>query len=183
LPSVSSAGHAGKVLAFADLLALPDPPDAAELDHSQFNAVRAPSFPNPLDVQEGEVVETEGWIHLIALEADGDYHIQMTASATDGNQNLIVEVPCGQEGFVGSKSLRKRFEDVRAFIREKMLKGKEPGSGGNVMNSPPYVHLRGQWFYDAPHFGGNPRGKRGMKAATIWEIHPVVAMWFVAPPG
>jgi uncharacterized protein (DUF2235 family) len=75
-----------------------------------------------------------------------------------------------------------RFEDVRALIRDKMLKGKEPGLKGNLMGSPPYVHLRGQLFYDASHFGDAPRGKLGMKAATIWEIHPVVAMWFVAPP-
>ncbi len=50
------------------------------------------------------------------------------------------------------------------------------------MSSPPFVHLRGQLFYDASHVGDPPRGKREMKAATIWEIHPVVAMWFVAPP-
>jgi hypothetical protein len=182
LVKTSSAGHPGVTVSLADLLALADPPDADELDHAEFAAKRAPPSSNSQNLDEGAIVDLEGYIHLVALEADGDYHIQMTASPSDGNDNLILDVPCGETDFVKSASLRKRFNDVRAFIRDKMLKGKAPIEKGNVRNSAPYVRFRGQLFYDASHFPDTPGGKHGTKAKTIWEIHPVVAMWFVQKP-
>jgi hypothetical protein len=42
---------------------------------------------------EGTAITTAGWVHLVAGETDGDYHIQIGASATSGDQCLIVEVP------------------------------------------------------------------------------------------
>lgn len=129
------------------------------------------------------VIETEGYVHLVAMEPDCDYHMQMTLSRTNGNHNLIVEVPRGAAAYVRSPLLRKRYEDVRKFIRERLLAGREPGSEGTLLRSPLWVRLRGQLFYDASHFGDAPRGKKGMKAATIWEIHPVVAMRLVPPPA
>lgn len=170
----------GTFVALADLLRLPDPPDAAALNRRAFSATLAPAFANPLHLKEGDVIEVEGWIHLIALEPDGDYHLQMTASRNDGNHNLIVEVPCA--AFVDSVRLRTRVAAVRAFVLNQLLHGLGPGQSGRVLSPPRFVRLRGQLFYDANQFGSAPRGKRGMKAATVWEVHPVIAMWFVVPP-
>jgi hypothetical protein len=30
--------------------------------------------------------------------------------------------------------------------------------------------------------GDQPRGKKGMKAATLWELHPVTAIAFAPQP-
>ena len=176
----ASPARRGDFVALDDLLSLPDPPNADDLDHAAFSATLAPPFSNSLHLKEGDVVEVAGWIHLIALEPDGDYHIQMTASRTDGNHNLIVEVPCAT--FVPSARLRSRVADVRAFVLNDLLHGLGPGQDGRVLSPARFVRLRGQLFYDANHFRGEPRGKKGMKAATIWEVHPVIAMWFAAPP-
>jgi hypothetical protein len=53
---------------------------------------------------------------------------------------------------------------------------------GNVMKHEVYVFVTGQLFYDDAHVGDRPRGKKGMKAATLWEIHPIEAMSFAPPP-
>ena len=43
---------------------------------------------------------------------------------------------------------------------------------------PPRVRARvtGQLFFDDAHVGDPPRAKRGMKAATLWEIHPITTI-------
>jgi len=33
-----------------------------------------------------------------------------------------------------------------------------------------------------PSFGGEPRGNKGMKAATIREVHSVIATWRAMRP-
>ena len=142
----------------------------------------------PTEVQkglkEGDIVTTRGYLHLIALEndnvnhRDGDYHIQIRNSPEWKDSCLIVEAPCSEERFVKDKELRAKCKVVRDFIREKFLKGKEPGAG-NVMDHKMYVEITGQLFFDAPHLKGNPRGKKGMKSYTCWEIHPVTAIRFV----
>jgi len=38
-------------------------------------------------------------------------------------------------------------------------------------------------FYDDAHVGDQPRGKKGMKAATLWEMHPVTAIAFASKPA
>jgi len=174
-----ASARRGTFVELTDLLRLPDPPDADELDHAAFATTLAPAFSNTLNLGEGDLIEVEGWVHLIAFEPDGDYHIQMTASRTDGNHNLIVEVPC--PAFVKPR-LRSRVGDVRAFVLAELPGGREASAAGRPIKPARFVRLRGQLFYDANHFGGEPRGKLGMKAATIWEVHPVVAMWLATPP-
>jgi hypothetical protein len=175
-----ASARRGKLVALSDLLALPNPPNAGELDDSAFAATLAPSFSNKLHLNEGDVIEVAGWVHLITFEADGDYHIQMTASRSDGNHNLIVEVPCA--AFVKTVRLRARVADVRAFVRSDLLDGREADAAGRVINPARFVRLRGQLFFDANHFRGPPRGTKGMRAATLWEVHPVIAMWLTPPP-
>src|SRR6266446_6235661 len=77
-----------------DAAKLPDAPGATKND-AQFQAARIPRFDNPLGVAEGDIPSTVGWLHLVAAEADGDYHIQVSPTHDDdqGTDFLIVEVP------------------------------------------------------------------------------------------
>lgn len=142
-------------------------------------------IPTPLAgaaVKEGAIVRTVGWLHLVAAEADGDYHIQVSDSADSGDHCLIVEVPNPAPEFVKTEELRPRFETVRTFIKGKLLKDREPSTSGSVMQGKVYVRITGQLFYDDSHVGDQPRGKKGMKAATLWELHPVTAIEFAPQP-
>ena len=173
-----------KTFALADLLSFVDPvvtPKVAKND-PRFQSERIPPFANSLNIHEGELITTTGWLHLVAGESDGDYHIQISASATDGNNCIIVEVPNPDPAYVATAALRPQFEQVRTFLKTKTLANKEPSSGGSVMAHPPFVQVTGQLFYDDSHVGDPPRGKKGMKAATLWELHPVTSMAFAPKP-
>lgn len=171
-----------KTVALADLLKLPDPPGVAKDDH-RYQSNRIPSFQNPLGLKEGDQITTSGWLHLVAGENDGDYHIQLSASKTSGDNCIVIEVPRGEPAFVTDASLRTTVAQVRQTIRKEFLRGKEPSSTGSVLKQPVYVQVTGQLFYDDAHVGDPPRGKKGMHAATLWELHPVAAIARAAPPS
>lgn len=135
-------------------------------------------------LKEGDIVTTRGYLHLIALEndsknhRDGDYHIQIRATPEWKDSCLIIEIPYPNERFVKDEKLREKCRVVREFVKEKFLRGKEP-CAGNIMKHKMYVEITGQLFFDAPHLKGHPRGKKGMKSYTCWEIHPVTSIRFV----
>ena len=146
-------------------------------------------------LREGDMITTEGWMKLVALEktgsakSDGDYHIQLRVSQAWGDTCLIVEVPW--EKFVTDDSVSAWCARVREFIRSKILKKqKNPSTGGNVIDSA-YVAVKGQLFFDASHLNNDgttqQRGKKDgqsteMHSYTCWEIHPVVSIWFAKKP-
>jgi hypothetical protein len=168
-------------VALADLMALKDVEGVTHND-KRYEDERLPAksgdkFP------EGMLVTTTGWLHLVAQETDGDYHIQMSDSATSGDPCIIVEVPDPDPKFTATASLRPKFQAVRDLIKTKMLAGKDPTSGGNVMKHPVYVTITGIVFYDDAHVGDPPRGKRGMKASTLWEVHPITSIAFAPKPN
>jgi hypothetical protein len=170
------------------LIALEAPSDVKKND-PRYQDKRIPKFENSLNLKEGDIISVEGWLHLVALEndskyhRDGDYHIQISGSRDSGDNCLIVEVPRPEKAFVDSAEIRKTSEKVRAFIKNKLLRGKEPSTSGSVMQHPPYVKVTGQLFFDDAHVGDPARGKKKMKAATLWEIHPVTDMSFARPTG
>jgi len=137
-------------------------------------------------LKEGDIVTTTAWLHLVALEndsrthRDGDYHIQLRNSPLWSDSCFIVEVPLPE--FVSDPELKENCSKVREFIRHRLLKDKEPGTHGNKMIHQVYVTVTGQLFFDASHMRGNPRGKRGMKSYTPWEIHPVISIKFAPLP-
>lgn len=151
------------------------------------DSARIPTKVGTRKLKEGDFVRTSGWLQLVALEResgtkrDGDYHIQIRTDSSWADSCLIVEVPYPE--FVSDPSLRNSCGDVREFIRKKLLEDKEPGTSGNIMAQAAYVTLKGQLFFDASHLGGLPRGKKGMKSYTPWEIHPVVSIWFEKKPS
>jgi hypothetical protein len=108
----------------------------------------------------------------------GDYHIQISSSADSQAQCIVVEVPKDDAQFVTSGTVRQRAQTVRAFVRDKLLKGQEPSKRGSVMRRPPFVAVTGQLFYDHAHVGDPPRGKKGCSAETLWEVHPITDLKF-----
>ncbi len=171
-----------KSIAFADLIALGDVPGVKK-DDPRYQDARIPAFSNSLNVKEGDIVTVRGWLHLIALETDGDYHIQISDSAASGDHCLIVEVPDPDPAFTATADLRPTFASIRDFLKAKTLANQDPSPRGSVMAHPPYVEVTGQLFYDDSHVGDPPRGKKGMLAATLWEVHPVVALKFAPKPA
>jgi hypothetical protein len=170
-----------KAVPLTTLLALEDVPGVHRSDE-RFQAARIKDFDNPARLEEGDIVTTTGWLHLVAGEGDGDYHIQISASPGNGNHCLIVEVPLDNPRFVASAALRQQAAAVRGWIRSKLLRGQEPSENGSVMMHPTFVRVTGQLFYDDAHVGDEPRGKKGMKAATLWELHPVTSIAFAPVP-
>lgn len=162
-------------ISYAKFIALPAPNNAAA-NNRKYQETR---YPSDAKIGEGSIVTVKGYLHLVASEDDEDYHIQIAASPVDGGNCIIVEVP--NPKFIKDTTLQKQAQAVRSFIRDRLLKGKEPGTSGNVMNHKPYVAVKGQLFFDDPHFPHNGRGKKGMKSGTIWEIHPITSMWFAKP--
>jgi len=107
-------------------------------------------------------------------------HIQVSPTHDDdqGTDFLIVEVPTPETEFVADTSLDAPLEAARSLIRERMLQGREPSTRGSVLTHPACVEVAGQLFYDDAHVGDQLRGKTGMKAATLWELHPVTHIAF-----
>lgn len=178
--SVPAKNGKPQTVALADLLALPNV-DGVNKNDKRYQSERIPAQPGQ-KLPEGTVVTTTGWLHLVALETDGDYHIQISASATSGDQCLIVEVPDPDPAYTASADLQPKFETVRNTIKTKMLAGKDPSGMGSVMQHPVYVTVTGILFYDDSHVGDAPRGKKGMHAATLWELHPVTTLVFPPKP-
>ncbi len=176
-PIKISAHHLNETprdIPFDSLIALPDPSGVKKND-PRYQDAFIPTFPNSLGLHEGDIVRVTGWLHLVAYETDGDYHIQISNSETSGDHCLIVEVP--YPTYVKkTPNLKKFAAAVRTFIKQNLPGKKDPGTSGTVLKKAIHVALTGQLFYDDSHVGDPPRGKKGMKAATLWEVHPVIAI-------
>jgi hypothetical protein len=183
----SLPAHPKKKKATIDkLLALPDPIVKEREAPDDGRITKAVD-----DLKEGNLVTTKAWLHLVALERDskkhrdGDYHIQLRNSAEWGDSCFVVEIP--DPKFIDDPLLKEKCAEAREFVRTRLLKNKEPGTGGNVMKHEVYVTVTGQLFFDASHLTGNLRGKKGkmkkpMHSYTCWELHPVTHMAFAQKP-
>jgi hypothetical protein len=154
------------------------------------NTELIPHDPATKGFNEGDIVTIRGWLHLVAAESgakgDEDYHIQISNSRTDGDNCVVVESP--NPDFITDPDLKRKTETIRLWVRERLLhnKDKEPSQGGNVMKGEVYVQATGQLFFDSNHASpadpSGGRGKRGMKAGTIWELHPLTDLRFAPKP-
>jgi len=174
-----------KDVKLADLLALGDIPGVAAQDPN-FQSKRIPTPVNGL--HEGDIIRTKGWVHVIAMDDDGDYHLQVSDSPTSGNHCFIVELPMDKAAFEKDASLRALSAKLRPFLRDTLLHdvNRQPSAGGNWMKGQAYMSITGQLFFDDWHVGGaargvSPNGHVG-KAATLWEIHPVTDIRFTKKP-
>lgn len=164
-------------LTLAELAALSAPASA------EGNKERTTRYPETVEhnLKEGKLVRVRGWLRLIAVDPDCDYHIQLTPTKTGTTGTVIVEVPNPEASYEKSAELRDSASAVREFLKTRILKGKDPAGGKGSLIGSAYVEVVGQLFMDAhhlPHCDG--RGKQGMAASTCWEVHPVVAMRFAA---
>ena len=146
----------------SDLIALADAQGVGHND-ARYGTARIPGPANAAGLTEGQMIATDDWLHLVALEGnDCEYHIQLSGSPTDGNHCLIVEIAKDDAtSIMTDAALRAKAGGVRGFVRTKRLKGKEPSGTGNVMQHQVYVRVVGQLFFDDAHVGDPPRGKKG----------------------
>jgi len=183
LPAGINAGDSGKTIDLDKLLALPAAPGVRDNDQ-RFRDVRIPAFKNDLQVKEGDLVTTVGWIYLVATEkGDCDFHIQISPEARtatntplESDDSMIVEAP--RPDFVSENDLSARVSQERDFIKSKLLLGKEPSNAGSVMQHTVCVKVTGQLFYDDAHQTSQIRGKKHMQSRTLWELHPITAFTF-----
>src|SRR5439155_6702502 len=90
-----------KTISYDSLAALPVVEDVRHND-PRFQSRRIPSDMTGAQIPEGTLVKTSGWLQLIALESDGDYHIQISSSKQRGNKCVIVELPNSDPAFVST---------------------------------------------------------------------------------
>jgi hypothetical protein len=146
-------------------------------------------------LREGQILAVKhGYLQLIAREAsfnekhgdfeDGDYHIQIGETRDEREGCVIVEIP--DPAFVKDAALKAKVTQARADVLN-ILKLKSVSDSGTCIAHPPKVTVVGQLFWDSAHSGSTkPGGGRGKKqchqmAATIWEVHPVIAV--IAEPN
>ena len=148
--------------------------------------MRYPQAPNAAGLTEGDIIRVRGWIHLVAAEPDGDYHIQVAQTKNSQARCFIVEVPRPTKKFVKDDDrVLHAAAMVREAIRMNVLDGKELKGMAHLKSpnkAPVFATITGQFFYDDWHIGDNPRGKKGCKSPTITEIHPIMAIDFPTPP-
>ena len=176
-----------KTVGLNALLALEDPTGVTHND-PRFQDARIPSFSNSLSVNEGDILQTTGWLYLVATESDCDYHIQIsnqprTTSDKPTPQDDCVVVEAPKPDFVENSDLKQALSTLRDYIKTKILRGNEPSNTGSVMIHPVCVRVTGQLFYDDAHLGKDGtkelRGKKGMHSYTLWELHPITGFQIV----
>src|ERR1035438_10020249 len=155
--SVPAGATKAVVVPLADLLAMQNA-DGVTHNDPRFATTRIPA-PAGDKFPEGTMVSTTGYLHLVAGETDGDFHIQISATAESGDHCLILEVPNPDPKFTATAEIRPEFQAVRDLILNKMLAGKTPSVGGSVMQHPVFVTVTGVLFFDDSHVG-DPSKKR-----------------------
>jgi hypothetical protein len=179
-----------KKIGLNDMLALPQPAGVKNND-SRYDSARIPAFSNSLNVKEGDIIRTTGWIYVVATESDCDYHIQIsnqprtlsTNPPTATDDCMIVEVP--RPDFITDTTLNTAAANVRNYVKTKLTRGNEPSSTshGSVMIHAVCARVTGQLFNDDSHLKHDGtaelRGKGGMHSKTLWELHSIVGFTIV----
>src|SRR5947209_9807525 len=111
MPGAHATSSGAKAISYDDLSTLPVVAGVSTND-SHFQSKRIPSSMTGAQISEGTLVKTRGWLQLIALEGDGDYHIQISSSKQRADKCVIVEVPNSDPAFVSSPELQAQFAAV-----------------------------------------------------------------------
>jgi hypothetical protein len=119
---------------------------------------------------EGQIITTYGHVQLVAFEADGDLHVQLVDNPGD-KTCFIVEIP---DPTYVEAGIAARVKAARAAVLQAVGKPKLQLGGVVAPLEMPFVTVTGQLFFDDAHIGGAKRGKRGVKAGTLFELHPVL---------
>jgi hypothetical protein len=127
---------------------------------------------NPLAPREkhAKLLALTGFVRLVKLETDCDFHIQVAESEAPDTPEVIVEIP---------RSLATVQRQLMALV------GMTDGANSKTWKAKPPPHLRfvGFAFLDEAHqFNpahhietkeGTGHGPAGI-VQTLWELHPVV---------
>jgi hypothetical protein len=129
---------------------------------------------------ERHVVHVRGFIQVVKIEPDRDFHIEISDADRWDSAHFVVEVPPGD----AYCDARKTIWDL--VKRDAAATGLQPGSP-HFFDEPPQVQLTGFLFYDGQHkkkgapctSPGKIRGihdaSHPKRAETLWELHPVIA--------
>jgi hypothetical protein len=119
-----------------------------------------------------------GYVQVVTLAANGDYFVQVGASPTDRQSCTIWTAPEPQA--VPDPALRAKVERVRAFLRERLLRGGDPSSRGSAMTHPPFVSLSGETRAGAAPI--TPIGRYGCQSANAAAANTLSEAAFARPP-
>jgi hypothetical protein len=121
-----------------------------------------------------------GWVRRLKLqEADGDWHVELTAArASPVDSCIIVEIPAERYGAI--------YGRARAALAS-LVDTTQLGPRGDL-RPPVRVQFTGAAFFDGVHQrvapSGSPaasqHGRCNSSLRALWELHPV---YEVAAPG
>jgi len=127
---------------------------------------------------EKQLVRIRGHLLAAKFEPDNDIHLQMGDSAEWEQDQLVIEIPPGQNYCEARENLMELYRADG---------GNRPG--GYKFKTPPLVEVTGYLFLDSAHMLARRRdycsqsGGRGFKAGLpqtmvrgIWEVHPVLTL-------
>ena len=125
------------------------------------------------EAQELRVYSVTGWVRRVRRnEADGDWHIELTAAQTSPVAScIVVEIPSGSGNF---SQARTNFDALVGST----------STGDEDFNQPVRLRFIGPAFFDGEHrgAGSNPphgHGRCNSSTRALWELHPV---YFVKHP-
>lgn len=187
VPAGTDVSKPGALIPLADLLQLAP---AADKMTTAFDSARYPKAAGS-QYAEGQIIRTRGYLRLVAGEDDGDYHIQISASKDTFDDCLVVEVPKDDPEFIAkAPELIPAAKAVRSWVTTSLKLTKDPVGRVLVMQTPPYVEVTGQLFFDAEHqaamakgvYRGKSIGGKQLPSKTSWEIHPITRIAFAPVP-
>jgi hypothetical protein len=139
-----------------------------------------PPGPPGSDLQAGDVVVVTGWIHRISRAPDGAYRLHLSASRNTEAKALMALVPPTVQA-PNSPTVQAQVQEVRAFIKQQLMRQKEPSPRGSVMQRPIFVQLTGEVVSSRPSSGTPAQKKRAQEATAHWEIRRVLDIQFATP--
>lgn len=130
-------------------------------------ALPADDWCAPRQDNELNTYSVVGWVRAFRLQADSDWHVELTASATAPLAScMIAEIPPVR---YGSAFARARNQLTRA------LSGSQVSPGGRV-RPPVQLRLVGAAFYDGWHLTHGSHGDCNELPGGLWELHPVYSV-------
>lgn len=146
----------------------PAPADLAQIVGSwKAPALPADDWCAPRQDNELNTYSVVGWVRAFRLQADSDWHIELTASATAPLAScMIAEIPPVR---YGSAFARARSQLTRA------LSGSQVSPGGRV-RPPVQLRFGGAAFYDGWHLTHGNHGDCNELPGGLWELHPVYSV-------
>ncbi|HKW41004.1 MAG TPA: hypothetical protein VJN39_07140 [Gemmatimonadales bacterium] len=147
------------------------PPVAVELD-TIVQTWTTPLLPAddwcaPRTAKERRTYAVVGWVRVFRLEADSDWHVELTSTAAAPLVGCIIaEIPPVRYGAV--------FARARAQLARALLSSAVSGRG--YVRPPVRLRIVGAAFYDAWHLTHGGHGDCNQQPGGLWELHPVFSV-------